>query len=335
MKEDLWRHKRVLVTGGYGFVASHIIERLVAAGAHCFTIAIERPSESYLIYQGLESRITVALGDVSDPRDVGRMMAEHEVEVVLHLAAQAIVGAASRSPLSTFESNVRGTYVLLEEGRRQWRDGEGPVQAVVVASSDKAYGEQPNLPYAEDHPLNGINPYDASKACADILSRCYGHSYGLPVAVTRCANIYGPGDLNFSRIIPSVIRDLVHGRRPLIRSDGSPVRDYMYIDDAAEAYLVLAEALMSGVGKGEAFNFGTGDPVSVLQVTQEIVDVAGTPDLEPDVRGQAAGEISRQYIDASKAASVLGWRAATPRRDGLRATWDWTAAYLASDEAPR
>lgn len=332
MNGAYWTGKRVLVTGGYGFVASHIIERLIAAGAQCFTIAVERPSDAYLIREGLEPRITVALGDVSDPRAAGRMLGEHEIEVVLHLAAQAIVGAAGRSPLSTFESNVRGTYVLLEECRRQWREGDGPLEAVVVASSDKAYGEQPELPYAETHSLNGINPYDASKACADILSRCYGHSYGLPVAVTRCANIYGPGDLNFSRIIPSVMRDLFHGRRPLIRSDGSPVRDYMHIADAVEAYATLAEALAAGVGTGEAFNFGTGDPVRVLDLTQEIAETAGKPELEPDVRGEAAGEISRQYIDASKAAAVLGWRPNTPRRDGLRATWEWYAGYLAANE---
>jgi CDP-glucose 4,6-dehydratase len=332
MSESVWTGKRVLVTGGYGFVASHIIERLVGAGAHCFTIAVERPSQAYLTRQGLESQITVALADIADAGSVRRVLNEHEVEVVFHLAAQAIVGAAMRSPLSTLESNVRGTYVLLEECRLQWSEGEGGLRAVVVASSDKAYGEQPSLPYTEAQPLGGINLYDASKACADILSRCYHHSYGLPVAVTRCANIYGPGDLNFSRIIPSVMRDLFNGRRPLIRSDGSPVRDYMYVSDAADGYLTLAEAVMAGVGVGEALNFGTGDPVSVLDLTQEIVEVAGKPDLEPDVRGEAAGEISRQYIDASKADSMLGWRARTARREGLQTTWEWYAAYLASGE---
>lgn len=332
MNGSLLKAKRVLITGGYGFVASHIIERLVKAGAQCFTVAIERPSEAYLIRQGLEPRINVALGDVSDPGTTGRVLGEHEIEVVFHLAAQAIVGMASRSPFPTLESNVRGSYVLLEECRRYRQDADGGLAAVVVASSDKAYGEQPELPYVESHPLNGIHPYDASKACADILSRCYGLTCGLPVAVTRCANIYGPGDLNFSRIIPSVMRDLLQGRRPLIRSDGSPVRDYMYVADAVEGYIALAEAVMSGVGVGEAFNFGTGDPVSVLQLTEEIVELAGKPDLEPDVRGEAAGEISRQYIDASRAAAVLDWRPQTTRRDGLRAAWEWYAEYLASDE---
>ncbi len=332
MNASYWTGKRVLVTGGYGFVASHLIERLLGAGAECFTIAVERPTEAYLIRQDLERCITVALGDVADPRSTGRMLGEHDIQVVLHLAAQAIVGAASRSPLSTFETNVRGTYVLLEECRRHWRDGQGALESVVVASSDKAYGEQPDLPYVETHPLYGINPYDASKVCADVLSRCHGHSYGLPVAVTRCANIYGPGDLNFSRIIPSVMRDLFCGRRPLIRSDGSPVRDYMYIADAVNAYVMLAEAVASGLGTGEAFNFGTGEPVSVLELTREITEAAGRTDLEPDVRGGAAGEISRQYIDASRAAAVLGWRPETRRSDGLRITWEWYAEYLASDE---
>lgn len=325
-----WRGKRVLVTGGYGFVASHIIGRLVGEGAKCVTIAIERPAESYLSLAGFEGRTTVAFGDVADAATVERVLSEHEVQVVFHLAAQAIVGVAGRSPLPTFEANVRGTYVLLEECRRAWREGAGPLRAVVVASSDKAYGEQPNLPYTEGHPLRGLNPYDASKACTDILTRCYAHSYRLPAAVTRCANIYGPGDLNFSRMIPSVMRDLANGRRPVIRSDGSPVRDYLYIADAVEGYVRLAEAVVAGRGAGGAFNFGTGEPVSVLDITREMVEISGRTDLQPDVQGQAAGEISRQYIDASHATAALGWRACTSRRDGLRTSWAWYSDYLSA-----
>jgi CDP-glucose 4,6-dehydratase len=330
MPESPWVGKRVLITGGYGFVASHLIERLLDLGATCLTISIDRPAQSYLQLAGLEPQITLTLGDISTPGAVARLLNEQEVNVVLHLAAQAIVGAANRSPLSTFESNIRGSYMLLEDCRREWREGAGPLQAVVVASSDKAYGEQPDLPYHEAHPLNGLNPYDASKACVDVLSRCYHQTYGLPVAVTRCANIYGPGDINFSRIVPSVIRDLLAGERPVIRSDGSPVRDYMYIADAVSAYLTLAEALLRGEAGGEAFNFGTGDPVSVLQFTREIAQAGGRTDLEPDVRGAAPAEISRQFLDSTKAARMLGWRATTTRADALRASWEWYTEYLSA-----
>jgi CDP-glucose 4,6-dehydratase len=324
-----WAGRRVLVTGGYGFVASHIIERLLGEGAQCVTLTIERPAESYLALQGLEDRVTVAWGSVDEAAAIERVLAAHEIEVVLHLAAQAIVGAAAQSPLTTFETNVRGTYTVLEECRRAWREGAGALKAVVVASSDKAYGEQPELPYSEGHPLRGLNPYDASKACADILARAYHHAYGLPVAVTRCANIYGPGDLNFSRIVPSVMRDLFRGEAPVIRSDGSPVRDYLFVGDAVAGYLALAEALPAGQGGGEAFNLGTGSPVSVLDLTAQIAEVAERPDLQPVVLGKAAGEISRQYLDSSKAAAQLGWRPTMSRAEGLRIAWDWYRAYLA------
>ncbi|MBM3499231.1 MAG: NAD-dependent epimerase/dehydratase family protein [Armatimonadetes bacterium] len=330
MNAPTWQGKRVLITGGYGFVASHIAEGLLAAGAECVTLAVERPAESYLALAGLEERLTVACGSIVEAATVERVLSDHAVQVVFHLAAQAIVGAASRSPLPTFESNVRGTYVLLEECRRAWREGRGDLQAVVVASSDKAYGEQRELPYTERHSLNGLNPYDASKVCTDVLARCYARSFGLPTAVTRCANIYGPGDLNFSRMVPSVMRDLFERRRPVIRSDGSPVRDYLYIADAVAGYVRLAEAVLRGELVGEAMNFGTGEPVSVLQISREIVEASGRTDLEPDVQGQAAGEISRQYIDASHATAALGWRACTSRRDGLRTSWAWYSDYLSA-----
>lgn len=326
-----WPDKRVLVTGGYGFVASHILEQLLAEGAECFTVALERPAESYLALRGLESRVTVSYGSVAEAGVIGRIVNEHEIEVVLHLAAQALVGAAGRSPLSTWEANVRGTYTLLEECRREWREGAGVLRGIVVASSDKAYGEQPDLPYTEAHSLNGLNPYDASKACADILARAYHHSFRLPVAVTRCANIYGPGDLNFSRIVPSVMRNFARGERPLIRSDGSPVRDYLFVTDAVEAYLQLAGAVSAGAAAGEAFNFGTGDPVSVRQLVQEIAEVAGRQDLEPDVRGEVAGEISRQYIDSTQAATRLAWHPRVSRREGLSATWEWYRRHLTAE----
>lgn len=324
---------RVLVTGGYGFVGSHLIQRLLAAGAECVTIAAERPAESYLALAGLDNKVSVVFGDVADASTVARTLGDHEIEVVFHLAARAIVGTAARTPLATFETNVRGTYVLLDQCRDAWEQKARHLRAVVVASSDKAYGEQPVLPYTESHPLNGLGPYDASKACADILTRCYARTFGLPAAVTRCANIYGPGDFNFTRMVPSVMRDLALGRRPVIRSDGSPVRDYLYITDAVEGYLRLAEALLEGRALGEAVNYGTGNPVSVLEITREMAQVAGRSDLEPDVRGEAAGEISRQYIDATKARELLGWAPTTPRLEGLRAAWEFYRAYFRNRDA--
>jgi CDP-glucose 4,6-dehydratase len=334
MGNTAWAGRRVLVTGGHGFVGGHLTERLAGLGADCFVLAIERPRESYLSLSGTESGVTVILGDVADGAAVERVLKGHDIQAVFHLAAQAIVGTAGRSPLPTFEANVRGTYVLLEESRRAWESGRGALQAVVVASSDKAYGEQPDLPYTEAHPLNGLNPYDASKACTDILTRCYAQSYGLPAAVTRCANIYGPGDLNLSRMVPSVLRDLAHGRRPVIRSDGTPVRDYLYVTDAVDGYLQLGVHVLAGEGVGEAVNFGTGDPVSVLQVTREMVEVSGRTDLQPDVQGTASGEISRQYLDATRANRSLGWAARVSRREGLQASWEWYREYFAAAEMP-
>ena len=241
-----------------------------------------------------------------------------------HLAAQAIVVAANRSPLSTFESNIRGTWHLLEACRRTRM-----MRCVVVASSDKAYGRHDRLPYQEDYPLLGIHPYDASKACADILARSYFQTYGLPVSVTRCANLYGGGDLNFSRIVPDTIRAILNDRNPVIRSDGSPVRDYLYVEDAVQGYLALAGQQESANVAGEAFNFGSGRPVSVSELVSKLIALSGRTHLAPDVQGQSTpGEIDRQYLASDKAKQLLGWQARHSLEEGLTQTLRWYENYL-------
>jgi len=315
-----WQGRRVLVTGVYGFLASHLVAELLARGVEVIGLYRDRPAESYLQRTGLDEQVTLVPGDITDLDACRRIINEHEAEVVFHLAAQALVGLANRSPYSTLESNIRGTYTLLEACREL--HGPGLVQAVVVASSDKAYGDQPELPYREEAPLLGMHPYDASKSCADLLARMFAQTYGLPVAVTRCANLYGPGDPSPSRIVPGTMLSLLKGERPIIRSDGSPQRDYLFVGDAVQAYLMLAEAVAEGRAVGRAYNFGSGVPVSVLELVCQIVAVSGV-DLPPEVQNTARGEIAHQYLDVRRAAEELGWRAATPLPEGLQATYTW------------
>ncbi len=323
---DPWVSRTVLITGVNGFLGSHIAEALVLRGAHVVGLLRDRPAESYFEWAGLHERISVAEGDLADIALLERALNEYEVDTVVHVAAQAIIAAANRAPLSTFESNIRGTYMLLEACRRV-----GSVERIVVASSDKAYGWQEELPYTEEAPLAGIYPYDASKACADIIARSYHATYGLPVAVTRCANLYGPGDLNYSRIVPGTVKAVLEGERPIIRSDGTPERDYLYVADAVAAYLALAEAVTDEHVAGGAFNFGTGRCVSVLELVRMIIETCGRTDLQPEVLGTAGhAEIDRQYLSSEKAKQVLGWEPATPLADGLQRTCDWYREYLQS-----
>jgi CDP-glucose 4,6-dehydratase len=278
---------------------------------------------SALALDGTEDACAVVHGDLVDPELLNRVLTEYEVDTVFHLAAQTIVGAANRSPLSTFEANVRGTYLLLEACRTY--DG---IERVVVAASDKAYGPHEELPYREDFALQPRYPYDASKAAADLITRSYFHTYGLPVAVTRFANLYGGGDSNHSRLIPEAVSAALAGRRPVIRSDGSAERDYLYVEDAVDAYLAIAGALDDGHAappvRGEAFNAGSGRPWSVREVVELVCEAAGTH-VEPDIRGKGvpAGEISRQYVDATKIREATGWEPATDLRSGLEKTVEW------------
>jgi CDP-glucose 4,6-dehydratase len=278
----------------------------------------DRPAFSSLGLLGLEGRVEVVDGDVCAPGLVARVLAEYEVESVFHLAAQTLVGTARRDPVATFETNIRGTWTVLEACRLQG------VSHVLVASSDKAYGPAPSLPYRETHALAPRFPYDVSKAACDMLARSYWHTFELPVAVTRCANLYGGADTNRSRLIPEAVAAALAGRPPIIRSDGSPQRDFLYVEDAVAAYLALWEAIARGEGLGEAFNAGGGTPHAVREVVALICRLAGAS-VEPEVRGAGvpAGEIDRQWVDSTKLGELTGWRSAVSLEDGLRRTIAW------------
>jgi len=269
--------------------------------------------------EGIEDRCAVALADLTDHEALVRVLNEHEVDEVFHLAAQTIVGTANRSPLATWEANVRGTYSLLEACR-----GLGTVKRVVVASSDKAYGDHDELPYREDFALQPRYPYDVSKACTDLIARSYANTYDLPVAVTRLANLYGPGDLNWSRNIPDSARALARGERPVIRSDGTPERDYLYVEDAVDAYLAIGASLDDPAHRGRAWNAGWGKPIPVIDVVRTLISVSGL-DLEPDVQGSGTphGEIDRQYLDSTAIREQLGWEPRWDLERGLATTWEW------------
>jgi CDP-glucose 4,6-dehydratase len=267
---------------------------------------------------GLEKSLSVVRGDIVTDGLVARALAEYEVDTVFHLAAQTLVPTANRSPLSTFETNIRGTWLLLEACR------DLGVARVVVASSDKAYGPHGELPYREGYALQPRYPYDVSKAATDLLARSYWHTWQLPVAVTRFANLYGGGDFNGSRLVPEAVTAALAGRSPIIRSDGSPERDFLYVEDAADAYLRICAAVGRGEGAGEAFNAGGGSPHRVLDVVRMICELVGTG-VEPDVRGQGTpdGEIDRQWVDATKLRSLTGWEPKVGLEEGLRRTIEW------------
>ncbi len=323
-----WKGRGVLVTGASGFFGAWLAQALLAAGARVIALVRDEPRPNGLDLFALRDRLTRVPGAIEDAAAVERAINEYDASVVFHLAAQTLVGPARRSPVATFEANIRGTWTVLEACRRQ----ADRIAAVLVASSDKAYGDHAKLPYREDFCLQPRFPYDASKACADILSRSYFHTYGLPVAVTRCANLYGGGDLNFSRIIPGTIQSALAGQPPEIRSDGTPVRDYLYAEDAVRGYLALAEAVMNGRCRGEAVNFGTAEPIAVLPLVRAILDACGRTDLQPDVRATAQGEIDRQYLASARAAQELNWRAQTSLQQGLEAAVAWYRAHLQSGQ---
>ncbi len=322
-----WSGLPVLVTGGQGFIGSWLCERLLAHGARVVVPRRDVPALSRFRIEGLEARCDTVQMDLLDYESLVRVLNEYEVRAVFHLAAQTIVGTANRSPHSTFEANVRGTYNLLEACRAIGVVG-GPVGRVVVASSDKAYGASDRLPYQEDQPLEPAYPYDVSKACADLIARSYAATYDLPVAVTRLANVYGGGDFNLSRIIPDTASALVAGRRPVIRSDGSPERDYLHASDAVDAYLAVASSLPET--RGRAFNAGPGEPVSVSEVVRRLIDLSGLA-LEPDVQGSGTphGEIDRQHLDSTRIREELGWAPRVGLEEGLDDTWSWYKRALA------
>ncbi len=319
---SFWDNKTVLVTGAGGFVGSALCRALVDAGARVVGIVRDSPADRLLEVRGVRSQMTVVHGSITDRACVERALNEYEVDSCFHLAAQAIIGVANRAPLSTFESNIQGTWTVLEACRLS-----RTIRRVVVASSDKAYGDQPVLPYREDSPLDGRYPYDASKVCTDVLARCYAHTFDLPIVVTRCANIYGAGDLNWSRLVPGTIRSVLQGEAPVIRSDGTPERDYLHVDDAVAGYLAAGRRAAHDGLRGRAINLGTGRPVSARALVELILHEAGSS-LEPRVLGQANGEIDRQYLDPSLALELLDWQADVELPDGLRRTIGWYANYL-------
>jgi len=318
-----WKGKNVLVTGADGFIASWIAKELIARGTNVITIVrdIKKPRIS-LDLLGIRDKITVVQGDITDYDIVQRVLNEYSIDTCFHLAAQAIVGIANKSPISTFDSNIKGTWTILEAVRNS-----KSVERVIVASSDKAYGDQKKLPYTEDMPLLGSYPYDASKVCTDVLSRCFAKTYGLPIAVTRCANVYGGADLHMERIVPGTICSVLRGETPVIRSDGTPKRDYVYIKDVANAYLVLAENLGRKDVRGEAFNFGSEKPISVLELFNKIIKLCGK-DVEPKILNEAKNEIQCQYLSTEKAKKLLGWSIKFSLDEGLKETVQWYKEYL-------
>lgn len=323
---QFWARRTVLVTGAGGFVASWLVQRLLQA--RCRVVAlVHRPDpQSNLYRSGAVQDTLVVTGNLEDYLTVERTISKFEVDTVFHLGAQPIVGVAYRSPLATFEANIRGTYNLLEACRQH----NDLVKRVVVASSDKAYGVQEVLPYDEDMPLKARHPYDVSKACADMLAHTYHSTYGLPVAVSRCGNIYGGGDLNWSRIVPDTIRCCLRGVPLEIRSDGQFVRDYLYVKDVARAYMRLAECMDDPRVVGQAFNFSPVQPVNVLEMVEKIQQLMGCTEWKPVIRNNAVGEIPSQYLDSSRARDLLGWQTRYSMEDALRETIAWYTSYLSS-----
>ncbi|MFB3060239.1 MAG: NAD-dependent epimerase/dehydratase family protein [Candidatus Binatia bacterium] len=320
-----WDRKKVFVTGCTGLLGPWMTERLVQEGAELVALVRDRVSHSNFYLLGLDRKVSIVNGDVTDLALLERILNEYEIETVFHLAAQAIVVTANRSPVSTFESNIRGTWSILEASRRSpW------VKRIVVASSDKAYGEHTELPYDEGMSLRPTNFYDVSKASAELISQAYFKSYRLPVAIARCGNLYGGGDLNFNRIVPGTIESTHRGVSTVIRSDGQYVRDYFYVMDAVEAYLSLAQHMDSPAGVvGQAFNFSNEEPITVLGMVERILKRMGREELKPEVLGNASGEIVKQYLSSRKSRETLGWKAAFSLDEGLDQTISWYRNFFA------
>jgi len=322
-----WRDRPVLVTGATGLVGGWLVHALTAAGADTVCLVRDWLPQSEVSRRGLLERVKVVRGDIRDRDLMERVLGEYEIHSVFHLAAQTIVGIANRNPISTFESNIAGTWNVLEACRRS-----PTVKAIVLASSDKAYGDQETLPYSEDTPLQGKHPYDVSKSCADLIAQTYGNTYSLPVVVTRCGNFYGGGDLNWNRIVPGTIRSVVRGERPLIRSDGKFVRDYFYVEDGAAAYMLLGERVARDTAlHGRAFNFSNEIQVTVSELVERILRLMDSK-LEPVVRNEACHEIRHQYLSAARARTMLGWSPLFTLDDGLARTIAWYREFLGSKQ---
>ena len=325
MTEDnrFWRDRPTFVTGATGLVGGWLVRRLLDQSADVVCLVRDWVPQSELVRARLLEQVKIVRGDVCDQALLERVLGEYEVDTVIHLAAQTIVGIANRNAVTTFETNIGGTWSLLEACRRS-----PTVNQIVLASSDKAYGEHDVLPYEEETPLQGRHPYDVSKSCADLIAQAYAETYQLPVAITRCGNYYGGGDLNWNRIVPGTIRSVLRGQRPIIRSDGRYVRDYFYVEDGAAAYILLAEQLAGNSAlRGEAFNFSNESQVTVLELVEQILALMGS-DLEPDIRNEASNEIRCQYLSAAKARKILGWQPLFTLDEGLQRTIEWYKDFL-------
>lgn len=323
MTTSFWQDRPTFVTGATGLLGSWLVRRLVDVGAAVVCLVRDWVPQSELVSSRQVERVKVVRGDVCDQALLERVLGEYEIDTVIHLAAQTIVTIANRNPISTFETNIGGTWALLEASRRS-----PAVKRVVVASSDKAYGDHESLPYQENAPLQGRHPYDVSKSCADLIAQQYAASFGLPVAISRCGNFYGGGDLNWNRLVPGTIRSVLQGRRPIIRSDGSLIRDYIYVEDGVLAYLHLAEQMDNPRVIGQAFNFSNEIQVTVLDMTRRILRLMNREDLEPEILNQASNEIRHQYLSAKKAMNVLGWKPAFNLEEGLVRTIEWYRKHL-------
>ncbi|MDA1227273.1 MAG: GDP-mannose 4,6-dehydratase [Chloroflexi bacterium] len=326
---NFWSNRNVFVTGASGLLGSWLVQELLDNGANVTCLMRDWVPSSRLVSEGHLERVNIVRGELEDYGLLVRVLNEYEIDSVFHLGAQTIVGTANRSALSTFEANVRGTWNLLEA----CKTNEKLIQRVVVASSDKAYGVHETLPYTEDAPLQGIYPYDVSKSCADLISFSYFHSYGVPVAVTRCGNLFGGGDLNFNRLVPGTIQQALKGEAPIIRSDGTFVRDYFYVRDAVQAYMQLAEAVPGERFTGQAFNFGTETPVSVVDLVDVILQTMGRQDLKPVILNEASNEIPKQYLDCAKARTMLSWAPTYSLEQGLSETISWYSKHLGYEPA--
>ena len=326
INKTFWRDRPVFVTGGTGLVGSWLIKRLVEAGADVICLVRDWVPQSEFVRAGYIEKVKVVRGDVRDRDMLERALGEFEIDTVIHLAAQTIVTIANRNPISTFETNIAGTWNILEASHRSPK-----VRQIVLASSDKAYGDQEILPYNEDTPLQGQHPYDVSKSAADLIAATYAKSYDLPVAITRCGNFYGGGDLNWNRIIPGTIRSILRGQAPIIRSDGEYIRDYFYVEDGAAAYMLLAEQLaMRPELKGQAFNFSNEIQVTVREIVESIIELMES-NLKPEILNEVSNEIRHQYLSAEKARRVLNWKPLFNLDQGLAMTIDWYKNFFADE----
>lgn len=324
MSTEFWSGRSVLVTGATGLVGSWLVKDLLAARAKVVALVRDPDPQTELYRSGDYRATSIVHGHLEDFGSLERAINEYEVDTVFHLAAQPIVAVAHRNPLPTFEANIRGTYHLLEACRLH----HTLVRRIVIASSDKAYGVSPTLPYTEDMPLQGQHPYEVSKSCADLIAQTYQQTYSLPVAIARCGNIYGGGDLNWSRIVPGTIRSFTHGERPIIRSDGSYLRDYIYVKDVSRAYLRLAERLDDARVIGQAFNFSPEKALTVLELVEALRRLMRCHHLSPDIQNTAQGEIHSQYLSSAKARQILDWQPQFTLEAGLTETVRWYQDYL-------